>query len=38
MRQLTSLDAEFLAAEDGRTHGHVSALGIYDRRPRPGVL
>ncbi len=30
MRQLTSLDAQFLALEDGRNHGHVSALGIYD--------
>ena len=28
--QLTSLDAQFIAMEDGRTHGHVSALGIYD--------
>lgn len=30
MRQLTSLDAQFLAFEDGRNHGHVSVLGIYD--------
>ena len=30
MRQLTSLDQQFLALEDGRTHGHVSALGMYD--------
>jgi WS/DGAT/MGAT family acyltransferase len=30
MRQLTSLDAQFLALEDGRTHGHVSVLGLYD--------
>lgn len=30
MRQLTALDALFLAAENDRTHGHVSALGIYD--------
>ena len=30
MRQLTSLDAQFLALEDGRTHGHVSALSLYD--------
>lgn len=30
MRQLSSLDAQFLAAEDGRNHGHVCALGIYD--------
>ena len=30
MRQLTGLDALFLAAENDRTQGHVSALGIYD--------
>jgi WS/DGAT/MGAT family acyltransferase len=30
MRQLSSLDAQFLAAEDGRTHGHVSAVAILD--------
>ena len=30
MRQLTSLDALFLAAENDRTHGHVSAMGVYD--------
>ena len=30
MRQLTSVDAQFLAIEDGKTHGHVTALGIYD--------
>lgn len=36
MRQLTSLDAQFLAAEDGRTHGHVSVLGIYDPTTAPG--
>ncbi|HWF28533.1 MAG TPA: wax ester/triacylglycerol synthase family O-acyltransferase [Mycobacterium sp.] len=36
MRQLTSLDAQFLAAEDGRTHGHVCALGIYDPASAPG--
>ncbi|MEA2169627.1 MAG: diacylglycerol O-acyltransferase / wax synthase [Solirubrobacteraceae bacterium] len=30
MRQLTSLDTQFLAIEDGKTHGHVTALGIYD--------
>ena len=28
MRQLTALDALFLAAENDRTHGHVSALGV----------
>ncbi len=36
MRQLTSLDAQFLALEDGRNHGHVSALGIYDSSTAPG--
>ena len=30
MRQLTALDALFLAAENDRTQGHVSALGVYD--------
>ena len=35
MRQLTSLDAQFLAAEDGKTHGHVSSLGIYDPSTAP---
>ncbi len=37
MHQLTGLDAQFLAAEDGRTHGHVSALGIYDPSTAPGA-
>jgi WS/DGAT/MGAT family acyltransferase len=36
MRQLTSLDAQFLAVEDGRTHGHVAALGTYDPSTAPG--
>ena len=36
MRQLTSLDAQFLAVEDGRTHGHVTALGVYDPSTAPG--
>jgi WS/DGAT/MGAT family acyltransferase len=35
MRQLTSLDAQFLAIEDGRAHGHVSGLAIYGS---PGSL
>ena len=30
MRQLTALDALFLAAENDRTQGHVSSLGLYD--------
>jgi len=39
MRQLTSLDAQFLAIEDGRHYGHVSGLAIYDPSLAPdGVL
>ena len=30
MRQLTSLDTQFLAMENDRVQGHVSVLGIYD--------
>ena len=30
MRQLTSLDAQFLAIETPRTWGHVSGLAVYD--------
>jgi diacylglycerol O-acyltransferase / wax synthase len=30
MRQLSSLDAQFLAAEDGRTYGHVTSVAILD--------
>ena len=36
MRQLTSLDAQFLALEDGRTQGHVSALGVFDAETTSG--
>jgi diacylglycerol O-acyltransferase len=36
VRQLTSLDATFLAIEDGRSYGHVAALGIYDPSSAPG--
>jgi len=36
MRQLTSLDAQFLAVENGRNLGHVSALSIYDPSTAPG--
>ena len=36
MRQLTSLDAQFLAMESSRTHGHVSGLAIYDPSTAPG--
>ncbi|OSC43340.1 WS/DGAT/MGAT family O-acyltransferase [Mycobacterium decipiens] len=30
MRQLTSLDTQFLAMENARVQGHVSVLGTYD--------
>src|SRR5215212_5737628 len=30
VRQLTSLDAQFLAVESGRTYGHVGSLCVYD--------
>ena len=36
MRQLTSLDTQFLAIEDGRQAGHVGSLGIYDPSTAPG--
>jgi hypothetical protein len=36
MRPLTSLDAQFLAMEDGHAHGHVGALAIYDPSTVPG--
>jgi WS/DGAT/MGAT family acyltransferase len=36
MRQLTSADAQFLAAEDGAVHGHFSGLAIYDPAGAPG--
>jgi WS/DGAT/MGAT family acyltransferase len=36
MRQLTSLDAQFLAMESPRTYGHVSGLAIYDPSTAPG--
>ena len=35
MRQLTSLDAQFLAMESASTYGHVSGLAIYDPSTRP---
>ena len=35
MRQLTSLDAQFLAIESRSTYGHVSGLAIYDPSTRP---
>ena len=36
MRQLTSLDAQFLGMETARTYGHVSGLAIYDPSTAPG--
>ena len=36
MRQLTSLDAQFLAVESARTYGHVGGLAIYDPATAPG--
>jgi hypothetical protein len=30
MRQLTSVDAQFVAAEDGCVYGHVTGLAVYD--------
>jgi diacylglycerol O-acyltransferase len=35
MRQLTSLDAQFLAVESARIYGHVAFLGIYDPSTAP---
>jgi WS/DGAT/MGAT family acyltransferase len=36
VRQLTSLDAQFLAVESARTYGHVGSLAIYDPSTAPG--
>src|SRR3954465_9861528 len=36
MRQLTSLDAQFLAVESARVYGHVAFLGTYDPSTGPG--
>jgi WS/DGAT/MGAT family acyltransferase len=36
MRQLSPLDAQFLAFEDDRNFGHVGGLGIYDPSTAPG--
>lgn len=35
MRQLTILDAQFLAVEDARTHGHVCGLSLLDPGTAP---
>src|SRR3954466_5344009 len=36
MRQLTSLDAQFLAVESATTYGHVGGLAVYDPASAPG--
>src|SRR3954451_15170558 len=36
MRQLTSLDAQFLALENARQTGHVGSLAIVDPATAPG--
>ncbi|MDA0182822.1 wax ester/triacylglycerol synthase family O-acyltransferase [Solirubrobacter phytolaccae] len=36
MRQLSSLDAQFLNVESARIYGHVAFLGIYDPSGAPG--
>jgi WS/DGAT/MGAT family acyltransferase len=38
MRQLTSLDAQFLALETARQYGHVGGLAILDPSTRAGTL
>ena len=36
MRQLSSLDAQFLAVESARIYGHVASFGSYDPSTAPG--
>jgi diacylglycerol O-acyltransferase len=36
MRQLTSLDAQFLGLESARTFGHVGGFAVYDPSTAPG--
>jgi diacylglycerol O-acyltransferase / wax synthase len=36
VRQLTPLDAQFLALESGRAYGHVSGLAVLDPSTAPG--
>jgi len=36
MRQLTSLDAQFLGVETASTYGHVGGLAVYDPSTAPG--
>ena len=35
MRQLSTLDAQFLNVESARIYGHVAFLGIYDPSTTP---
>ena len=35
MKQLTSLDAQFLAMESTGTYGHVGALALFDPSTAP---
>jgi WS/DGAT/MGAT family acyltransferase len=35
MRQLTACDAQFVAGEDGRAHGHYAGVAIYDPATSP---
>ncbi|MEP6953371.1 MAG: wax ester/triacylglycerol synthase domain-containing protein, partial [Solirubrobacteraceae bacterium] len=35
MRQLTSLDAQFLAVESARVYGHVGSMAVYDPSTAP---
>src|ERR671931_2689570 len=36
MRQLTSLDAQFLNVESARIYGHVGSYAVYDPSTAPG--
>ena len=36
VRQLTSMDAQFLAIEDARNFSHISGLAILDPATAPG--
>ncbi len=36
MRQLSSMDAQFLAMESSRTYGHVGGLALFDPSTAPG--
>ena len=36
MRQLTSLDAQFLALENTRQTGHVGSVTVFDTSTAPG--